>query len=86
MLGGKHGQVYRQMYTIEIVVTRGEEPPHLVSREACPDRRLVDAEVTAKMRLKELQKGSAPLAMPDGYQIFNENGQLVLRSWARDDA
>lgn len=74
------------MFTIEIVIIRGNGPPHVVNRASCGDRRLPEAETTARSRLEELQKESAPLAAPDGYQIFDENNRLVLRSWERGDA
>jgi len=67
------------MFTIEYVVARGKMQPVVVERMASAAERLVVALNTAKSLFAKVHAERSP--PPDGYQILDHAGTVVLRSW-----
>lgn len=67
------------MFTIEYVVTRGKAQPAVVERMSSAAERLVVALNTAKALFAKVHAERNP--PPDGYQIRDHTGAVLLRSW-----
>jgi hypothetical protein len=70
------------MFTIEFVVFDQDRPDYPRVIEKVPSSRffLYDAEHLAKLLLKKAKRRS-PADAAHGYQILDEEGQVVARSW-----
>jgi len=68
------------MLSIEYVKTRGQPDPVVVYRIDTSARTLGVAEQVAQGTLDAVRR-MFPTTPPDGFQIFDENDDLVFRSW-----
>ena len=68
------------MLSIEYVQTRGQADPVVVYRIDTRARTLPIAEQVAHGPLDSVQR-MFPTTPPDGFQIFDDNDDLIFRSW-----
>lgn len=68
------------MFGIEFVIVRGRPTPGVVERMTSDAVRLADADATAKSLLERV-RANRPETPPDGYQIRDNDGAILLRSW-----
>ena len=68
------------MFTIEYVVLAGRDHPGVVERMITQATRVDVAEATAESQLQRVRRMRARVP-PDGYQIRDRRGDVVLRSW-----
>ncbi|MBV8612591.1 MAG: hypothetical protein JOY66_02305 [Acetobacteraceae bacterium] len=68
------------MFTIEFVVARGRPTPGVVDVFKSETFQLADAEISARSMLEKV-KAKWPKTPPDGYQIKDYKGNVLLRSW-----
>jgi hypothetical protein len=70
------------MFTIEFVIIQGREHPRVVERIISRARHLSDVNITARSQFEGVRQKHAKTP-PDGYQILDSHGDIVLRSWER---
>lgn len=70
------------MFTIEFVIVQGREHPRVVERIVSQARHLSDVNITARSQLEMVRQKHSETP-PDGYQILDSQGDIVLRSWER---
>jgi hypothetical protein len=68
------------MFTIEFVAVHGWDDPGLVERRVCTFGSFADAERTARSQLAGV-RAMHPDTPPDGFQILDGDGSVLLRSW-----
>lgn len=68
------------MYEIEYVVVQGQPSPLHIYRIDSGAYSLRAAEQGARNRLDSI-RSMFPQNPPDGFQIFDDSGEIVLRSW-----
>jgi len=73
------------MLFIEYVMTHGQADPSVVYRVGTRARALGTAEQVAQGTLK-LVRRMFPTTPPDGFQIFDDDDELVFRSWQKISA
>jgi len=73
------------MLHIEYVITQGRANPFAVYRVGTGARTLGTAEQVAHGTLKAVRR-MFPTTPPNGFQIFDDNDEVVLRSWERSNA
>jgi hypothetical protein len=77
MLAGAEG---RAVFEVEFVIVHAGDHPEIVEKMSSGCSRLIDADATAKSLLDGV-RGRHPQNPPDGYQLRDNNGNVVLRSW-----
>ena len=70
------------MLFIEYVITRGRADPYVVYRSGIRARTLGAAEQVARGTLDVVRR-MFPTTPPNGFQIIDDNDEVVLRSWER---
>ena len=70
------------MLFIEYVITQGQADPSVVYRSGIRARTLGAAEQAAQGTLDVVRR-MFPTTPPNGFQILDDNNQLVSRSWER---
>jgi hypothetical protein len=65
---------------IEFVNRCGRDRPDIVEKITSGCSRLIDADGVAKSLLKGV-RDRHPQNLPDGYQLRDNDGNVVLRSW-----
>jgi hypothetical protein len=70
------------MLYIEYVITQGRANPSVVYRVGTSARSLGPAEQVAQGTLNAVRR-MFPTTPPNGFQIFDDNDELVFRSWER---
>jgi hypothetical protein len=68
------------MLSIEYVITHGRADPVVVYRSDTRSRTLGVAEQVAHGTLDAVRR-MFPTTPPDGFQIFDDNDDLIFRSW-----
>jgi hypothetical protein len=72
-----------EMLFIEYVMTQGRVDPSVVYRVDTKANTLATAKQVAEGTLKLVRRMFPTTPPPDAFQIFNDNDQLVFRSWER---
>ncbi len=70
------------MLLIEYVITQGRTEPSVVYRSGVRARTFGTAEQVAQGTLDVVRR-MFPTVPPNGFQIRNDNDEVVLRSWER---
>jgi hypothetical protein len=70
------------MLFIEYVITQGQANPSVVYRVGTRAHALGTAEQVAQGTLNAVRR-MFPATPPNGFQIFDDKDELVLRSWER---
>jgi hypothetical protein len=68
------------MFTIEFVIAEGRESPAIIEKMVSRARYISDANIMARSQLEGVRRNH-PEAPPDGFQIRDASGHIVLRSW-----
>ena len=69
-----------RLFTIEFVIVRDGDRLGVVERMTAGADRLADAEHTARSLVERVRR-NRPETPPDGFQILDKDGRIVLRSW-----
>ena len=70
------------MYLVQFLSVAGRNSPSIVETMESRSRYLADANITAKCLLNT-KRERHPERAPDAYQIVDQQGTVVLRSWER---
>jgi hypothetical protein len=70
---------------VEFVIVRDRDRPDIIETMASGCSRLIDADAIASSLFSTTRERHRQNP-PDGYQIRNDDGDVVLRSWEKAEA